>query len=83
MTEFFKTITPGQALNMVRENKLSPWVLLGYQQCVDELTSRFKQELLFTLNDHINVPYWLEKTEQDEIGMAMVNKVLTEKLNAT
>jgi len=82
MPKFFSTISPGQALNMVRENKLSPWVLLGYQPCVDALTSRFKQEMLFTLNDHINVPYWLEKTEQDEAGMATVNKVVSERLNA-
>jgi hypothetical protein len=83
MPEFFATITPGQALNMVRENKLSPWVLLGYQPCVDALTSRFKQEMLFTLNDHINVPYWLEKTEQDTDGMDKVNEVLTERLRAS
>jgi len=82
MPEFFKTITPGQAMNMVRENKLSPWVLLGYQPCVDALTSRFKQEMLFTLNDHINVPYWLEKTEADAAGVATVTKVLNEKLHA-
>ena len=82
MPEFFTTISPGQALNMVRENKLSPWVLLGYQPCVDGLTSRFKPELLFTLNEHINVPYWLEKTEADTDGVAKVNEVLTERLNA-
>lgn len=83
MPEFFATITPGQALNMVRENKLSPWVLLGYQPCVDALTSRFKHEMLFTLNDHINIPYWLEKTEQDTDGMAKVNEVLTERMRAS
>ncbi len=82
MPEFFTTITPGQAMNMVRENKLSPWILLGYQPCVDELTSRFKPEMLFSLNEHINVPYWLEKTESDEDGMAKVNEVVSAKLNA-
>lgn len=83
MPEFFATVTPSQAMNMVRENKLSPWVLLGYQPCVDALTSRFKQDMLFTLNDHINVPYWLEKTESDTDGVAKVTSVLNERLNAT
>ena len=82
MPKFFATITPGQAMHMVRENKLSPWVLLGYQPCVDALTSRFKQEMLFTLNEHINVPYWLDKTESDAAGMAKVNEVVSAKLNA-
>ena len=82
MPEFFKTITPGQAMNMVRENKLSPWVLLGYQPCVEGLTARFKQEMLFTLNEHINVPYWLEKTEGDSDAVATVTSVLDESMNA-
>lgn len=81
--EFFKTITPGQALNMVRENKLSPWVIIGYQPCIDHLVSRFGDELLFTLNQHINVPYWLEKTESDKTGMDKVRTVLDAKLNVT
>ena len=82
MPEFFRTITPGQALNMVRENKLSPWVMIGYQPCIDQLVSRFGEEMLFTLNEHINVPYWLEKTESDTDGLAKVRDVLDEKLYA-
>ena len=82
MPEFFKTITPSQAFNMVRENRLSPWVLLGYQPAMRDLTTRFKQDMLFQLNEHINVPYWLEKT-QDTEAMAKVNEVLDEQLNAT
>ena len=83
MPKFFSTITPGQAMSMVRENKLSPWVLLGYQPCVDLLTSRFKQDMLFKLNEHINVPYWLEKTEADEEGLAKVNEVVAARMNAS
>ncbi len=83
MPDFFKVITPGQALNMVRENKLSPWVMIGYEKCRDELVSRFGDDMLFTLNEHINVPYWVEKIEGDAEGVAKVRSVLDEKLNAT
>jgi hypothetical protein len=82
MPEFFKSISPGQAMNMVKENKLSPWVLLGYQPCIEGLTARFKQDMLFRLNEHINVPYWLEKTECDTDGIAKVKSVLDEVLDA-
>jgi hypothetical protein len=83
MPEFFKSISPGQALNMVRENKLSPWVLIGYQTCVDDLLSRFSDAMVHTLNDHINVPYWLDKTEKDEAGMDKVRTVLDKKLHVS
>ena len=81
--EFFKCIPPGQALNMVRENKLSPWVLLGYDPCVEELVSRFRGEVLHMLYDHINVPYWLDKIEQDVDDTQKVRQILDGSMNAT
>lgn len=81
-TQFFRRISPGQALNMVRENKLSPWVLLGYDPCIEDLTSRFEGEMLFALNDHINVQYWLDKTQEDDEGRTKVSEVLDANLNA-
>lgn len=82
MPEFFRSITPGQALNMVRENKLSPWVMMGYQPCIDELVSRFGDEMLFTLNEHINVPYWLDKVDTEADNVAKVRELVDEKLHA-
>ena len=69
---FFKRITPGQALTMVRRNQLSPWVLLCYDPSVDNLIPRFEGEVLFALDDHIKINYWLNKIETDEVS---VNKV--------
>ena len=84
MPEFFKSITPGQAVNMVRENKLSPWVLLGYQPCINDLTSRIVDTpQMHQLNEHINVPYWMEKTEKDQDGLDKVRRILDEALDAT
>ena len=63
---FFKRITPGQALTMVRRNQLSPWVLLCYDPSVDHLIPRFEGEVLFALDDHIKINYWINKIETEE-----------------
>lgn len=80
IVEFFSRIQPGQALNMVRENKLSPWVLFSYNQCLEELTSRFDGEVLFTLNEHINVSYWLDKVQRNRESSLLVDKLCRERL---
>ena len=81
--DFFKSVTPGQALNMVRENKLSPWVLLGYEPCIEDLTARFHGEVFHALKDHINLEYWLEKTGEDQDGCTLVSQIMDTGLDAT
>lgn len=76
--EFFSSITPGQALNMVRENRLSPWVLFGYEQCVEQLVTRFSGEIEFALDDHINVAYWIDKVREDQENCNKVQKMCQE-----
>lgn len=65
-SEFFVSITPGQALNMVRSTQLSPWVLFGYDEAVEELVDRFEGEIWSALDDHINVNHWIEKVKRNE-----------------
>jgi len=79
--EFFSSITPGQALNMVRENRLSPWVLLGYERCLDELVARFSGELEFALDDHINLSYWIDKVRDEKETSNLVQKICQEYFN--
>lgn len=80
--EFFKRVTPGQALNMVRDNRLSPWVLFGYERSLNELMSRFDgTEALFALHDHINVTYWANKVQRDKDECEMVQSLCTEYFN--
>jgi hypothetical protein len=76
--EFFKRITPGQALNMVKENRLSPWVLFSYRPCVENLTSRLEGEVLFTLDEHINVNYWLDKIKSEYDKTEVVEQICRE-----
>lgn len=64
--QFFNKITPGQALNMVRENRLSPWVLFSYEPCLIDLVNRFAGETLHTLDEHIDIQYWVTKIETEE-----------------
>lgn len=79
--EFFRRITPGQALNMVRKNQLSPWVLLCYDHSVEELIPRFNGEVLFALDDHIKINYWLDKIDRNEDSVEVVKDICKEKLD--
>ena len=83
LEKFFVTITPGQALNMVRENKLSPWVLFAYEPCVVQLTGRMDGEVIHTLNEHINVNYWITKVESDKVEFERVNNICLRFFNDT
>ena len=80
--DFFRVVTPGQALNMVREDRLSPWVLLAYDKCVQELTDRMEGEVLHTLNDHINVKYWIDKVEAERSDTVRVNEICDRFMDA-
>ncbi len=79
--DFFASITPGQALNMIRANELSPWVLFGYKPATDILVARMGAELLQKLNEHVNVHYWLNKVDQDKGSANRVTKYCDENLD--
>ncbi len=79
--DFFTSITPGQALNMIRSNELCPWVLFGYKPSMDSLMSRIEGEVLYTLDDHINVHYWLNKIDQDSGSVNRVTAYCDDNLN--
>lgn len=78
---FFISITPGQALNMVRSNQLSPWVLFGYKPSLEGLVSRIDSDVLHNLNDHINLNYWLDKIEGDQDSVDLVSAKCKDLLN--
>lgn len=73
--EFFSKIRPGQAINMVRENRLSPWVLLSYEPSVKNLLEPMKDEALHTLSEHINLRYWIDKVENETENAAKVREI--------
>lgn len=63
--EFFRSITPGDALNWVRLNKLLPWVLFGYDRAVVDLLSRFDDEKLYALGEFLNNDHWIERVNEE------------------
>ena len=71
---FFERITPGQALTMVRHNQISPWVLFCYDGSVDGLVPRLTGEVLYALDDHIKINYWLTKIESEKDSAVMVQE---------
>jgi len=78
---FFGSISPGQALSMVRENKISPWVLFGYSPSMENLVSRMQGEVLFGLDEHINVNWWLDRVEEEKGKVNQVIKCCEESLH--
>jgi hypothetical protein len=64
--EFFAKITPGTALQMIISNKISPWVLFGYDRARDGLLTRVNDDWLCSLNEFINNKYWINKITNSE-----------------
>ena len=57
--DFFRFVPTVLALEMIRENRLLPWVLFGYKRSEDELLPRFTQDILFELDDFLNASHWI------------------------
>lgn len=74
-TQFFSNVKPGQAIEMVRENKLSPWVLLSYEPSVKNLLDPMKDEALHTLDEYINLRYWIDKVEKEINNTTKVREI--------
>lgn len=64
--EFFHKVTPGAALQMIKDNKISPWVLFGYDRAKEGLLSRVNQDWICLLNEYINNTYWINKIRASE-----------------
>jgi hypothetical protein len=75
-SEFFKNITASQALNMIKLNRIMPWVLFSYEDAVENLLAKIDldRETLYTLDDYINVAYWIKKVEDDKDSALFVNE---------
>jgi hypothetical protein len=70
--EFFAKIPPGQAFQMIAANRLSPWVLFGYDRSVQDLLSRVNDDWLSSVNEIINNKYWINKiTECDTVQQSI------------
>lgn len=71
-SEFFSKVSPGMALQMVTTNRISPWVLFGYDRAVSELLSRVTDDWLCSANEYLNNSYWINRlTSSDDTKQAI------------
>jgi hypothetical protein len=59
--EFFAKVPPGTALQMVTSNRLSPWVLFGYDRSIKDLLTRMSSDWICSVNEFLNNAYWINK----------------------
>jgi hypothetical protein len=64
--EFFSKVSPGTAYQMILYNKISPWVLFGYDRSVNDLLSRMNDDWISSVNEIINNRYWIDKVTSCE-----------------
>lgn len=81
--EFFSRIGPLDALMMVRQNKLLPWVLFGYTGSVDHLVTRLSPEQMFALDEFINLEYWLSMLDEHPDKRALAQSLSLEAVRAS
>lgn len=73
---FFEQVSPTRAIDMVRDNAITPWVLFGYDPALDGLCSRINGENLAMLDELVNVDRWASKIERDPEGREIVKRVM-------
>lgn len=66
---FFSSVPSIVALDMIRRNKITPWILFCYPNCLENLTIRLldNSELHHELNDYCDFHYWGNKIKEQHI----------------
>lgn len=82
LPRFFSEIGVGDAVFMVTSQRISPWVLLGYDASMEQLVERIDHERFLILDEHIGLQYWLDKMEHNPDKRAEVNAYCAEHFRA-
>ncbi len=69
--EFFNVVRPGEVLNMVREGRMTQWVLFTYTPAL-RMVERFDDEAFFTLDEFLNTEHWMNTVEQNQAEVAEI-----------
>lgn len=77
--EFFNQVTPGVVLNMVREGRVSPWVLFTYTPAL-EMIQRFDDDTFFTLDEFLNTEHWMNMIENNTCQAREIVDYLKEEI---
>lgn len=81
MEKFFSAVNPNQAIALIKQNKILPWVLFGYDRAIEQLVIRLPSETLYTLDDFIQIAYWMEKIKKDPKTTESVQKLCDQAFN--
>jgi hypothetical protein len=61
--DFFDKISIGQAIELITTNRLSPWILFGYDKAV-KLLGRFDDDRLCVVDEFLNSKYWITRIQK-------------------
>ena len=73
-------VSPSQTMTMVREGRLSPWVLFAYEPAV-RMVERLDDHTFFSLDEYLNTQHWMEEVERNPSDSELVVTRMTEALS--
>lgn len=80
VTEFFDVVSPSQVMTMIREGRLSPWVLFSYEPAV-RMVEKLDDETFFMLDEFLNAQHWVEEVERNPDDSDKVVACMSEALS--
>lgn len=72
--DFFELVNPAEAVNLITNGRLSPWVLMTANKKM-KLFDRFTAEQLSIIDKAINVDYWSKKVARQSEGIEEVREL--------
>jgi len=78
VSEVFETITPNQLIQLIRQRKISPWILLNSSKFKEFFVSKTTSEEKIILESIIRPPYWKEKFQTKTKELTAIRKYITE-----
>lgn len=78
--EFFNVVSPSQTMTMIREGRLSPWVLFSYEPAV-RMVEKLDDDTFFMIDEFLNAQHWMEEVEKNPNDSALVVSHITEALS--
>lgn len=76
-TDFFANVHPNEALKLIRNGRISPWVILN-STTIYKLFDRMSEEQISLINDFIDLKSWKVRMLRNEEDRQFVNNILEE-----
>jgi hypothetical protein len=76
--EIFEVLSPSEIIQLMRQRRLSPWVLLHSKKFLTFLTSRVTPEEYIIIESIIRPSCWVEKFQKHPNDVVMIKKYVAE-----